>query len=78
MEDVLEVYCGEYDEKNPLDEASKQLVKEVRTPIPARATEPEKYDAQYERNGVGSIFRFSEPLTGKCFTNQCQRNPYRH
>ena len=33
MEDVLEVYCGKYDEKNPLicmDEASKQLVEEVR------------------------------------------------
>ena len=38
MEDILEVYCREYDEQNPLicmDEASKQLIKESRTPIPA-------------------------------------------
>jgi hypothetical protein len=72
MEDVLEVYCGEYDETNPLicmDEASKPLVAEVRTPIPVQTGEPQKYDAQYERNGVSSIFMFSEPLTGKCFVN---------
>jgi transposase len=70
MEDVLEVYGGEYDEQNPLicmDEASKQLVAEVRTPIPVQPGEPEKYDAEYERNGVNRIFRFCEPLTGKCF-----------
>ena len=52
-----------------MDEASKQRVKEVRTPIPAQLGEPEKYDAEYERNGVSSIFMFSEPLTGKCFVN---------
>lgn len=72
MEDVLEVYCGEYDEKNPLicmDEASKQLVAEVRTPIQGQPGEPEKYDAEYERNGVSSIFMFCEPLTGNCFVN---------
>jgi hypothetical protein len=45
MEDVLEVYCGEYDDKHPLicmDEASKQLVEEVRAPIPTQPGEPEK------------------------------------
>jgi len=52
-----------------MDETSKQRVKEVRTPIPAQLGEPEKYDAEYERNGVSSIFMFSEPLTGKCFVN---------
>lgn len=70
MEDILEVYAGKYDENNPLicmDEASKQLVAEVRMPMPVQPGEPEKYDAEYERNGVGSIFMFSEPLTGKCF-----------
>lgn len=72
MEDVLEVYRGEYDEKHPLvcmDEASKQLVAEVRTPLPAQPGEPEKYDSEYERSGVSSIFMFSEPLIGKCFVN---------
>lgn len=70
MEDILEVYCREYHEQNPLicmDEASKQLVKEVRTPIPAQPGQPAKYDVEYERNGVSSLFMFSEPLTGKCF-----------
>lgn len=72
MEDTLEVYRGEYDEKHPLicmDEASKQQVVEVRTPIPAQPGESKKYDSEYERNGVSSIFMFSEPLVGKCFVN---------
>lgn len=70
MEEVLEVYGGQDEENNPLicmDEASKQWVKEVRTLIPAQASEPEKYDAQYEHHGGGRIFMFSEPLTGKGF-----------
>ena len=39
MEDVLDVYHRPYDEKRPLvclDEASKQLIGEVREPLPAR------------------------------------------
>lgn len=72
MEDVLEVYCGQDDDNHPLicmDEASKQLVAEVRPPIPAQPGEFEKYDAEYERNGVSSLFMFSEPLAGKGFVN---------
>jgi hypothetical protein len=45
MEDVLEVYQRPYDETHPLvtmDESSKQLVKEVRTPLPGQPGEPEK------------------------------------
>ena len=37
MEDVLEVYHRPYDPERPMvcfDEASKQLIKETRTPIP--------------------------------------------
>jgi hypothetical protein len=52
-----------------MDEASKQLVAEVRTPLPTQPGEPEKYDSEYERSGVSSIFMFSEPLIGKCFVN---------
>ena len=40
MEDVLAVYKRPYDPRRPqvcLDEASKQLVGEVRQPVPARA-----------------------------------------
>jgi transposase len=59
MEDVLEIYCQEYNENNPvicMDEASKQLVKEVRIPILAQPGEPEKYDAEYERLRVKQYF----------------------
>ena len=68
MEDVLDVYKRPYDEKNPvicMDESSKQLIGETRIPIPAKPGEPERYDAEYERNGTCNIFLHSEPLKGK-------------
>jgi len=76
MEDTLEVYRQEYNEKHPLvcmDEASKQQTVEVRKPIEGGPGSPEKYDSEYERNGVSSIFMFSEPLTGKRFVNVSER-----
>jgi len=72
MEDVLDVYQRPYDDAHPLigmDESSKQLVKEVRSPLPGQPGEPEKYDAEYERNGVSNLFLFFEPLTGKRSVN---------
>ena len=67
MENVLDIYKRPYDEKNPwlcFDESCKQLVKETREPIPAEAGKLERYDYQYERNGVANLFMFFEPLTG--------------
>ena len=67
MEDVLEVYKLPHDPKKPLvcmDESSKQQVKEVRSPIPMQAGSPERYDNEYERNGVSAIFMFFAPLDG--------------
>jgi hypothetical protein len=52
-----------------MDETSKQLVAEVRIPIAARPGEAQKYDSEYERNGVCNLFLFSEPLAGQCFVN---------
>ena len=72
MEDVLEVYQRPYDDTHPLigmDESSKQLVKEVRAPLPGQPGEPEKYDFEYERNGVSNLFLFFEPLSGKRYVN---------
>src|SRR5512147_2224644 len=72
MEDVLDVYQRPYDDAHSLigmDESSKQLVKEVRSPLPGQPGEPEKYDAEYERNGVSNLFLFFEPLTGKRYVN---------
>ena len=43
MEDVLEVYTRPYDPQRPqvcMDEVSKQLVGETRTPIPAAPVSP--------------------------------------
>lgn len=67
MEDVLEVYKGTYDAAHPLicmDESSKQQIKEVRPPLPASPGSVEKYDTEYERNGVSNVFMFFEPLAG--------------
>jgi hypothetical protein len=71
MEDVLDQYQRSYDPKRPLigmDELLKQLVRETRAPIPMRVGQSRRYDYEYERNGTGNIFLFSEPLTGKRWT----------
>ena len=68
MEDVLDQYTRPYDPKRPLvgmDELMKQLVRETRTPVPLEPGKPGRYDYEYERNGVGNVFLFSEPLQGK-------------
>jgi hypothetical protein len=77
MEDVLEVYTRPLDPTRPLvcmDEISKQLVGEVRLPLPARPGEPERYDSEYIRNGVANVFAVCEPLVGqRTFTVTAQR-----
>lgn len=67
MEDVIEVYHRPYDESRPLiciDESSKQLVSEVRAPLPARPGAPARHDYEYKREGVANLFMISEPLLG--------------
>jgi len=67
MEDVLEVYCRPYDGRFPvvcLDESSKQLVGEVRSPLPMQAGRPERVDSHYRRHGVRNLFMCCEPLRG--------------
>ena len=67
MEDVLDVYERPEDSKRPLvcmDECSKQLIGETRTPIPAQPGEPERFDTEYVRNGTCNVFMFSAPLAG--------------
>jgi hypothetical protein len=68
MEDVLEVYKRPYDAKRPvvcLDETSKQLIGEVRTPVPASPGQVAHYDCEYVRNGVANLFMIFEPLAGQ-------------
>src|SRR5215475_7655744 len=67
MEDVLEVYHRPYDEKRPLvalDEASKQLIGEVRQPLPPAPGQPARFDYEYVRNGTANLFMICEPLLG--------------
>jgi len=67
MEDILDLYTQPYDAKRPLvcmDETSKQLVSEVRTPIALRPGQPARYDHEYRREGVCNVFMFFEPLRG--------------
>jgi hypothetical protein len=64
MEDVLDVYHLPPDPKRPLvcfDEASRQQVKETRTPLPAKSGSLAKYDYEYERNGTSNLFIFFAP-----------------
>ena len=68
MEDVLEVYKRPYDPKRPvvcLDETSKQLIGEVRTPVLAAPGQVAHYDCEYVRNGVANLFMLFEPLAGQ-------------
>jgi hypothetical protein len=67
MEDVLEVYKLPYDRYFPqicMDEASKQLVGEVRQPIAGRPGQVRRLDGEYERKGTCNLFMFFEPLRG--------------
>ena len=67
MEDVLEVYTRRYDPKRPLvclDETSKQLVRETRTPITMKPGRSKRIDYEYERNGTANLFMLFAPLEG--------------
>jgi DDE superfamily endonuclease len=68
MEDVLAVDQRPYDPTRPvvcLDEQSKQLIRETRTPVPATSGRPERVDSEYERNGTANLFLAFEPLAGR-------------
>jgi hypothetical protein len=67
MEDVLVIYALPYDPQHPvicMDESCKQLIGEVREPMPCEPGKPERVDDEYVRNGVAEIFLEVEPLTG--------------
>jgi hypothetical protein len=68
MEDVLEVYTRPYDPRRPqvcLDETSKQLVADLREPIPAAPGQSARVDYEYERKGTANLFMVCEPLAGQ-------------
>lgn len=68
MEDVLEVYTRPYSAKHPTvtrDEKPVQLVGETRRPLKARAGSVERFDFEYQRNGVANLFMLDEPLAAR-------------
>jgi hypothetical protein len=67
LEDVLDVYHRPPDPKRPvvcMDETFHQLIGEVRTPLPPAPGRAGRYDCEYVRNGVASVFLAFEPLAG--------------
>jgi hypothetical protein len=67
MEDVIEVYHRPHDADRPVvcvDETSKQLIIETRTPIPAKPGRPQRVDCEYQRNGTANLFMMFAPLQG--------------
>ena len=76
MEDVLEVYHRPYDAQRPvvcMDECSKQLIAEVREPLPPKPGHVAKQDSEYERRGTANVFMAVEPLAGQRTTQVTER-----
>ncbi len=68
MEDLLDLYAEPYDPTRPVicfDERPCPLIAETRVPVPATPHHPERYDYEYQRNGVVNLFACFEPLAGK-------------
>jgi hypothetical protein len=68
MEDVLSLYNLPFNETRPvicLDELPFQLLGEKVEPIEMKPGAVKKFDYEYERCGVASVFVAFEPLTGK-------------
>ncbi len=71
MEEILDIYKLPYNSQYPvicMDESSKQLIEEIRKPIPMKPGEVQKFDTEYGRLGTASIFMAFEPLQGLRFT----------
>jgi hypothetical protein len=67
MEAILGLYKRPYDPLFPvvcMDEASKQLVGEVRQPEDMQPGQVRRQDSEYERKGICNLFMFFEPLRG--------------
>ena len=77
MEALLELYREPYDARRPvvcMDEASKQLIAETRMAVPMQASQPGRYDYEYERKGVCNQLLFFEPLRGGNCQGSCVLN----
>jgi hypothetical protein len=76
MYKLLALYARPYDPREPvicLDEKSKQLLRQTRTPLPAQPGTPVREDYEYERMGTCNIFVAVEPLGGKRLAQVTER-----
>lgn len=65
MEAVLNVYKRPQHSSYPvvcMDETSVQCTKEIRSSIAAKPGQSERYDVEYERNGVAHLVLFYAPF----------------
>lgn len=68
MEDVLQVYQRPYAPNRPLiclDEGAKQILSEVREPLPMKPGTLQIVDNEYKREETCALFMLCEPLAGK-------------
>jgi len=76
MEDILDLYEQANDPRYPLvcfDEWLKQLIAATRLSLPAKPGQVERYDYEYQRNGVCNLNIFFEPLAGRRHVKITQR-----
>ena len=76
MERGLDVYRRPYDPALPvvcMDETPRQLIRETRTPLPARPGQPARHDYEYQRCGTCNVFMATEPLAGERMTKVTER-----
>lgn len=67
MEDLLDLYAEPFSPGRPvvcMDEASKQLVGEMRPSLPAGRGHAKRVDYEYRRNGTVNLFVFVQPRGG--------------
>lgn len=67
MEDLLDLYAEPFSASSPvvcMDEASKQLVGEMKPSIPAGRGHAKRVDYEYRRNGTVNLFVFVQPRGG--------------
>lgn len=68
LEDVLDLYAEPADPARPVvcfDESPRQLIGEVRAPLPPQPGTPQRQDTEYERKGVRNLMMIGEPKRGQ-------------
>ena len=68
MEDVLDIYARAHDSRRPVvcvDEGGKQLIGDIREPLPVRPGCVARQDSENRRGGVANLFMAFEPPVGR-------------